>query len=271
MSTISVIPQSMFVLGSMGLVVGVVLLAAASKFKVQVDPIVENVIEVLPGANCGACGSAGCPDFAEKVVQGDVPVSGCPFGGQEVAQSIGQILGKSVDETEKKIPYVVCNGGIHCRTRFDYVGIEDCRAVKMLSDGQKDCEYGCLGQGSCVRACPFGAIEIGDDNLPHIVKHLCKSCGLCIDACPNNVLAFAGISEAVHVRCKSNDKGKRVKEICEFGCIGCRICVKNCPVDAITIDGFLARIDQAKCTRCGICAEKCPQKSIGIVQNNMNT
>ncbi len=254
--------QSAAILGGLGLAVGLMLIFASKKFKVDTNPLVEEIISVLPGANCGACGYAGCADFANRVVNENAPITGCPVGGFEVAKGIGGILGQDVSDSEKQYPFVLCHGGLNCIDRFEYVGFEDCKAVLMLSDGEKGCSYGCMGRGTCVRACPFDALSIGEDRLPHVNKNLCTSCGLCIASCPNDVLVFAKESERVHVRCVSHDKGKTVKEVCKVGCIGCKICEKNCPEQAITVTDFIAVIDQDKCTACGICVDKCPQNTI---------
>ena len=262
MSIADLLIPATLTLGGLGLVVGIMLIVASKVFKVDVNPLVEEVAEVLPGANCGACGYAGCAAFAEKVVEGDAPIEGCPVGGFETVQVIGSLLGQDVSESEKEYPYVRCRGGENCVDRFDYVGIEDCKAVTQLSDGEKGCNYGCMGRGTCVRACPFDAISIGEDRLPVVNKNLCTSCGLCITSCPTNILVFAKESERVHVGCMSHDKGKHVKAVCTYGCIGCKICAKVCPEEAITVTKFLAEIDQDKCTACGICVEKCPQNTI---------
>lgn len=256
------ISESAVIIGSIGFLVGIVLIWASIKFAVETNPVVEEVIEVLPGANCGACGYAGCSDFAEKVVNEAAPIEGCPVGGFEVAKQVGSKLGKEVKEAEKRYPLVRCYGGVHCIDKIDYIGINDCKAVMMISDGEKGCSFGCMGRGTCVRACPFGAITMDKNRLPHINKNMCKSCAVCVNECPNNILVMGSERENVHVLCRSKDKGKDVKAVCEFGCIGCRICAKNCPADAITVTDFLAEIDQEKCTQCGLCVEKCPQKTI---------
>ncbi|WP_292484405.1 Fe-S cluster domain-containing protein [Methanohalobium sp.] len=271
MDFINVIIQSVAVLGGLGFAIGIMLIAASRIFHVETDPLVEEVLEALPGANCGACGYAGCSTFAEAVVSEDAPIDGCPVGGFELAQQIGGILGKEVSQGEKQYPVVRCKGGVNCVNRFDYVGVQDCNAVMMLSEGEKGCSYGCMGRGTCVRACPFGAITIGEDRLPHINKNLCTSCGLCIESCPNDILVFGKESEKVHVRCRSHDKPKAVKAVCTTGCIGCKICEKNCPEDAIKVNNFLAEIDQEKCTACGICVEKCPQGTIEMKETGEKT
>ncbi|WMW25889.1 Rnf electron transport complex subunit RnfB [Methanolobus sediminis] len=261
---VTLLVKATAILGGLGLAVGVMLVVASKKFKVETNPLVDEIVEVLPGANCGACGYAGCADFAERVVNEGAPINGCPVGGFDVAKEIGGIVGQEVAEGEEQYPFVRCNGGLNCVDRFEYVGFEDCKAVMMLSDGEKGCNYGCMGRGTCVRACPFSALSIGEDRLPHVNKNLCTSCGLCIASCPNDILVFAKESEKVHVLCMSHDKGKAVKESCTVGCIGCKICEKSCPEEAIKVTNFLAEIDQEKCTACGLCVEKCPQNTISI-------
>ncbi|NIA03434.1 MAG: Fe-S cluster domain-containing protein [Nitrospirae bacterium] len=256
------IAQSAVIIIGIVFLVGIVLIWASIKFAVETNPFVEEVIEELPGANCGACGYAGCSDYADKVVNESAPIVGCPVGGFEVAKQIGAKLGEEVIEAENIYPFVRCNRGVHCTAKIDYVGIDDCRAVMMISDGEKGCSYGCIGRGTCVRACPFGAMSMGEDRLPHINKNLCKGCGICVDEYPNEVLVMASESDSVHVLCQSHDKGKLVKSVCALGCIGCRLCAKNCPENAITVTDFLAAIDQEKCTHCGLCVENYSQKSI---------
>lgn len=264
MNLITLLIQSGAVLGALGLVVGLLLVVASKKFRVETDPLVDDILSILPNANCGACGYAGCSDFANSIVNDNAPLNGCPVGGFEVAKQIGGIMGQDISDGEKQYPIVLCKGGTNCVNRFEYIGIEDCKAVMMLSDGEKGCNHGCMGRGTCVRACPFDAISIGDDKLPHINRNICTSCGLCISSCPNEILIFGKESEQVFVRCHSYDPGKKVKEVCTVGCIGCKICEKVCPVDAITVTNYLAKIDQNKCTSCGACVEKCPQHTIEL-------
>ena len=127
--------------------------------------------------------------------------------------------------------------------------------------GQKACEYGCLGFGSCVKACPFDAIHIVD-GIAVVDYEACKACGKCIAVCPKQIIELIPYEAKHVVRCSSKGKGKEVMSVCSVGCIGCGICQKNCPAEAITVTDNLAHIDQSKCTGCGICAEKCPKKII---------
>ncbi|HHW70702.1 MAG TPA: Fe-S cluster domain-containing protein [Clostridiales bacterium] len=251
------------ILSGMGLLFGVGLALAYKKYEVKVDPKVENVREVLPGANCGACGYPGCDGFASAVVSGEASPSGCPVGGVRVTEAISEILGVEVDIGEELIAKVLCQGGKDkAKDKFIYVGVEDCVAASMLSNGPKSCSYGCLGLGSCVEACQFDAIHINERGIAQVDEDRCTACGKCIDACPKGLIEMVPKKSLVHVICMSKDRGKDVRQYCDIGCIACQICVKACKFDAIEIKNNVAKIDYSKCTNCMVCAEKCPTNAI---------
>ncbi|HUI45862.1 MAG TPA: Fe-S cluster domain-containing protein [Nitrospirota bacterium] len=261
---VTTVYTTLIVLAGLGVVFGVALAIVASRFVVKVDPKVEKVRETLPGANCGACGFAGCMGYAEAVVGNpDVAVSMCAPGKSAVAEKIAEITGKKAEKIEPKIARVFCQGGNSLSQRkFIYTGVQDCTAAVLAAGGDKSCEYGCLGYGTCMRACPFGAITMSADNLPLISPEKCTACGKCVAACPKQVIELAQASKAVVISCHSRDKGVDVKKKCQVGCIACGICVRTCPVDAIKIDNNLARIDHSKCVVCGLCVKKCPTSAI---------
>jgi electron transport complex protein RnfB len=252
------------VLAGLGIVFGIALALVAAKFAVEVDPKVEKVRETLPGANCGACGFAGCMGYAEAVVGNpDVAVSMCAPGKAPVAEKIAVITGKKAEKMDPKIARVYCQGGTSLSQRkFIYTGVQDCAAAVLAAGGDKSCEYGCLGYGTCMRACPFDAITMSADNLPLINPEKCTACGKCVAACPKQVIELAPTAKAVVISCHSRDKGVDVKKKCQVGCIACGICVRTCPVNAIAIDNNLARIDHGKCIVCGLCVKKCPTNAI---------
>ena len=255
---------TLIVLAGLGIVFGVALAIVAARFVVKVDPKVEQVRETLPGANCGACGFAGCMGYAEAVVGNpDVAVSMCAPGKAAVAEKIAVITGKKAEKVEPKIDRVFCQGGTSLSQRkFIYTGVQDCTAAVLAAGGDKSCEYGCLGFGTCMRACQFGAITMSADNLPVIHPDKCTACGKCVAACPKQVIELAQASKAVVISCHSRDKGVDVKKKCQVGCIACGICVRTCPVDAIKLENNLARIDHNKCIVCGLCVKKCPTNAI---------
>ncbi len=251
------------IVGGTGIIIGIVLGVAGEKFKVEVDPREEAIGEALPGNNCGACGYPGCSGLAAAIAKGEAPVNQCPVGGAAVAEVIGGIMGVSVDASEKNVAFVMCGGDCEkTRNLYDYTGVQDCSVVKLMpGGGPKACNYGCMGFGTCVSVCEFDAIHIVN-GVAVVDKEKCVACEKCIKACPQNIIELVPYKMTHAVNCHSNDKGKGLMDACDIGCIGCRKCEKVCPKGAITIDNFLAHIDQSKCVGCGICAAACPRDII---------
>ncbi len=257
------------VVGGVGIVIGIILGIAGEKFKVEVDPREEAILDVLPGNNCGGCGYAGCSGLAAAIVKGEAEVNACPVGGAPVAAQIGSIMGQDAGESVRMTAFVKCAGTCQsAKQNYEYYGIEDCDMMKYIpGGGQKSCDYGCLGFGSCVKACPFDAIHVVD-GIAWVDKDACKACGKCIKACPKNLIELIPYDAKHAVQCNSQDMGKKVMQVCKVGCIGCRMCAKVCEADAITVENNIAHIDQTKCTGCGACAEKCPKKIITMVKED---
>ena len=251
------------IVGGTGLFIGVFLGVAGKKFAVEVDPREEEIGSVLPGNNCGGCGYAGCSGLAAAIVKGVAPVGACPVGGAPVAEKIAEIMGENVGESVRMTAFVKCAGTCEkAKQKYDYTGIEDCVMAGMMQNGgPKGCTYGCLGFGSCVKACPFDAIHVVD-GVAVVDKEACKSCGKCVAACPKGLIELVPYEQKHLVQCSSKDKGKDVMAVCSVGCIGCRMCQKVCEFDAVTVENNIAHIDPEKCTGCGKCAEKCPKKII---------
>ena len=258
----SFIISSAIILGALALLFGIILAIASKVFQVHVDPRVEQVESLLPGANCGACGLAGCSAAAEKIVAGEVAPAVCPVCNAEARKKIYHVLGLDAVEREPHIARMVCGGGTNCVDKQDYHGVTDCRAAVLVQGGPKACRFACVGLDTCVDACPFEAIYMGEDGLPHIIEERCTSCGACERICPRQVIRVMPKSRAVYVECQSHDPGKIVNKICKTGCIACKRCEKACPVDAIHVIDNLAVIDYGKCTLCGECAKVCPKKTI---------
>ena len=261
---VSLVMYGAIVLGVLGIIFGIALAIVAARFVVKVDLKVEQVREILPGANCGACGFAGCMGYAEAVAGNpDIAVNLCAPGKAAVAEKIAEITGKKAEKVDPKIARVFCQGGkSKSQQKFIYVGVMDCTAAVLAAGGDKSCEYGCLGYATCMRACPFDAITMSADSLPIISKEKCTACGKCVAACPKQIIELAVEAKAVVVSCHSRDKGIDVKKKCQVGCIACGICVRTCPVDAVKVDNNLARIDHGKCIVCGLCVKKCPTSAI---------
>lgn len=251
------------IVGVVGLIVGLFLGIAAISFKVDVDEREEAILEVLPGNNCGGCGYAGCSGLAAAIVKGEAPVNACPVGGEAVGNKVAEIMGVEAQAGNRQVAFVHCKGDCNkAKTDYDYYGVEDCSMIAFVpGGGPKTCNYGCLGYGSCVKACPFDAIHIVD-GIAVVDKEVCKACGKCVAACPKNLISLVPYDAKHIVACSSKDKGPVAMKACDVACIGCGLCKKNCPNDAITIVDFHAVIDQEKCTKCGKCAEVCPKKCI---------
>ncbi len=258
------ITLSIIVLGGLGLLAGSGLAYASKKLVSKIDPKVEAILEILPGANCGACGFAGCSGFAKALIEERAQANGCIPGGEGVANQVASILGVEVEVREKRIAKILCYHRGASQTQFDYRGLESCRAAALLFGGNKACLYSCLGLGDCILACPFGAITLIKGKI-EINEERCTGCGKCVSICPKGVIALVPEEKGVHVLCNSKDKGAIVRKICKEGCIGCGICVKVCPEKAITLKDNLAHIDYGKCTECGACVEKCPTHAIEMV------
>lgn len=246
-----------------GLAIGLLLGAAGLKFTVEIDEKESMIRQLLPGNNCGGCGYAGCDALAKAIAAKEAVVNACPVGGQEIGKQIAKIMGVDEVEKEREVAFVKCAGTCDkAERKYNYYGTNDCKKAALVPGrGDKKCSYGCMGYGSCVKACPFDAIHIVN-GVALVDKEACKACGKCIAECPNHLIEFVPYKAKHIVQCSSKDKGKAVKLACETGCIGCGICVKQCETGAITLENNIAYIDQSKCIGCGACAAKCPSKII---------
>ena len=247
------------IVGGTGLFIGIFLGLADKKLTVKVDEKEEAILGVLPGNNCGGCGYPGCSGLAAAIAKGEAPVDQCPVGGAPVAAKIGAIMGQEVKETARQVAFVKCAGTCDKTTvKYEYTGVEDCEMMAFIpGSGAKNCTFGCMGFGSCVKACQFDAIHVVN-GVAVVDKEKCVACGKCAEACPRHLIELVPYKANHLVQCSSHDKGPAVKKVCEAGCIGCTLCTKQCEFDAIHMDNNVAVIDYTKCTGCGKCAAKCP-------------
>ena len=251
------------VVGVVGLLLGLALVTASKKFYVEVDDRVTKVRECLRGANCGACGYAGCDAVAEAIVKGEARVDACPGNSTENIAKIAAILGKETIHQDPQVAFIRCGGTCNAtKAKGNYIGITDCRAAVLSGGlGFMSCDYGCIGLGSCAAVCPEKAISIVD-GIAHVDSKKCIGCGMCAKTCPKHVIEMHDRDAKVAVSCSNHDRGPAVKKVCVAGCIGCGICVKQCEQGAVTLEGNLAYVDPEKCVACGKCTEKCPTKAI---------
>lgn len=249
----------------LGLLAGILLTAASSIFAVEVDERAQLISEALPQANCGACGFTGCNDYADAIVNRGAQCNLCKPGGEKSAKQISKIMGVEVIIKEPEIAFVRCSGDCNITPhKYEFDGVQSCAACNRFYNGSKLCTSGCLGYGDCVKACPQGAISIVD-RIAKVDKAKCTGCGLCAKACPNGLIAVRKISQPVDVFCSSNDIGRITHSICTNGCIGCKLCERNCESKAIKVVDNHAVIDYEKCTGCGKCVEVCKMHSVRFV------
>ena len=256
------IVSAILVLGILGAIFAVILAVASIVFAVKTDPRLPEIIDALPGANCGGCGFAGCSDCAGHILDGSAPVNACPVGGAASAEKIAAILGVEASNAEKEVAFVRCNGGTAAKKRFEYRGVLDCVSATKVAAGPLECNFGCLGFGSCVTACQFDAMHIGSNGCAVVDPEKCTDCMACATACPRKLIVSVPVSKKVHVACANKDKGKVAMSVCENSCIGCGLCEKECRKDAIHVIDNLAVIDYDKCINCKMCTKVCPRDCI---------
>ena len=256
---------ALLVVTVIGVIAGVLLALASHFFKVEENETVKAVRECLPGANCGACGFAGCDAYAEAVAEGKAEANLCIPGGPDVAGQLSDVLGVEISVAEPKVAYVNCSGDCSAVSQKTiYEGIQSCKAATMAYGGPFSCKFGCIGLGDCVAVCPEQAIVL-KDGIAKVISSDCLGCGLCAKTCPHGVIRIMKAENTVAVSCSNHDKGALTRKMCSNGCIGCTKCVRTCPNGAISMDNNLAVIDYEKCTNCGACAEACP---VGAIHNS---
>ena len=262
------------ILTVLGLLLALILFWVAKKFKVEEDPRIDEVEKVMPGANCGGCGFAGCRAFADAAVKApNLDNQFCPVGGNETMKKVAAILGFEVAEKAPQVAVVRCNGSCENRPRVnEYDGVKSCKVKAALYSGDTLCPFGCVGCGDCVDACQFGAISMNPETgLPVVDETKCTACGACAKACPKSVIEIrnAGTTpknnRRVFVICVNKDKGGVARKACKAACIGCGKCQKVCKFGAITIENNLCYIDSSKCKACGQCFFECPTGAIHVV------
>ncbi len=247
------------VVAAIGTVCGVMLVLASKFFAVKEDERYGKLRECLPGANCGACGYAGCDGYAKALNEEEgIKTNLCIPGADGVSRQLSEILGVEFEDVIEQVAVIHCYGDCqHTSKKMDYFGIETCAAAKSMYGGAGKCSFGCIGFGDCVKVCPRGAICI-ENGIAHVDTRKCIGCGLCAKACPRGLIELIADVEKVIVTCSNTEKGAVARKKCANACIGCKLCEKNCPAGAIRVENNLARIDYAKCENCDTCAKNCP-------------
>lgn len=252
---------------AIGLICAVMLTVASVVMAVPENELFAPLREALPGANCGACGYAGCDGYAKAMAEGEEKRANlCVPGGASCAAQVAGVLGVDAGSVEERVAVVFC-GGDCTKTQavMDYRGAKSCKGAKTLFGGAGACVHGCLGNGDCVAVCPVSAIHM-EQGIAVVDREVCIGCGLCEKTCPNGIIGIMPKRQVVYDRCSNFERGKAVMDVCKVGCIGCGKCSKTCPSEAITMDNFLAQVDPTKCTACGACVEACPTHCMTMVK-----
>lgn len=254
------------IVSGIGLVAGVILAIASIVMAVPKDEKAEALLEVLPGANCGACGFSGCSGYAAALSKGEAKVGLCSPGGEACAKECAALLGVGDVAVEKKTALVHCMGSYDMTSdKMNYDGIESCSASTFLAGGITSCRFGCMGMGDCAAACPYGAISVCN-GMAAVDPKKCRGCSQCVAACPKGLISFVPLKKQAVVRCSNCDKGAQTMKVCKIGCIGCMKCVKSCEYGAVQVENFCAKVDPAKCVGCGKCVEACPRHVITLLE-----
>ena len=264
----SVLWKAALILGIVGIVAAIVLFFIAKKFHVEEDPRIDLICDLLPGANCGGCGFAGCRNLAETMVaRGTMEGCSCPGTPKEKNDQIAAILGIEAADSTPKVAVVCCQGSCeNSPAKVSYDSEISCFFANSLYAGEGLCPNGCLGCGDCVKACNFGAITIDPvTKLPVVDEEKCVGCGVCAKTCPRTVIEIrhkGPKNRRVYVACNNKEKGAVAMKNCKTACIGCGKCAKVCPFEAITVENNLAYIDYHKCKACRKCVDECPSGAI---------
>lgn len=253
-------------MGGLGFIFAGGLAIADKKLRVFEDPKIAQINELLPGANCGGCGYAGCYDFAVNVVSGKALVTSCPVGGEDCAHDIANIMGVDAGASIKMLPRILCRGGNTeaVKKMVEYYGPISCSVMAIVSGGDKQCYYGCLGGGDCVEACTFNAMVMNENGLPEVIEELCTGCGNCVKACSRNIIEMHPADRQVFVFCKNQDDPKKAKEVCSVSCTGCGICARKSD-GGVVMDNNLAVINYAQLDVSKIPFDKCKTNAIGYI------
>jgi RnfABCDGE-type electron transport complex B subunit len=237
-------------------------IVAYRKLAVVEDPRIDQVEEMLPGANCGACGQAGCRAFAESLVKGESQPSQCTVSTQTGKQQIAAFLGVAVGETVKRVARLACNGGNNvARANAMYVGEPSCLAANQVSGGGKSCVWGCLGYGDCARVCTFDAIHMNSHALPVVDENQCTACGDCVTVCPKDLFSIHPVSHQLWVRCKNREMGDDILHYCEVACTACGRCAMDAP-DVIAMQNNLPVVNYSIPSQPQEAIERCPTGAI---------
>ena len=252
------------ILSVLGLLLGIGLSFAEKKLSVKKDERLEELEAMMPGANCGGCGFAGCSAYAEAVNNGTALPGLCQPGGEELSRKMSAVVGVKAEKKERMVAFVFCSGNSEVTKKaFEYDGSGDCNALSLLFGGDNECKEGCLRLGSCMKVCPVEAIGRKEDGSIVVDKDKCIGCGSCTRVCPKGTIQLVPYSAEYLVACSNHQSGAKAKKACSKACIGCKICETKVDSSPFVVENFLSSNDLSKNQEnAHIACEKCPQKCI---------
>ncbi len=252
------------ILAGVGLTFAGLIALTHRKFKVWEDPRIDEVTDMLPGANCGACGEAGCRAFAEKAVHGSIQPATCTVLSADEVVDLADYLGVAAGEANKRVARLLCAGGTNVAIQqADYLGLDTCKAASAVAGGGKGCTWGCLGLADCEVVCDFDAIYMNRYELPVVIPELCTACGDCVEACPKDLFVLMPVEHELLVQCKSALEGDEIEEMCQVACTACGRCAADAAAGLIEMKDGLAVVDYSKYELATTKAiERCPTGAI---------
>ena len=257
-------------LGGLTLVLASMLILANKKLYVYEDPRIDAVEDMLPHANCGACGFPGCRPFAEALVSGKTLPGKCTVSSEEGRMAIADFLGVALGAEEKRVARLACAGGTNvARNRAKYQGLGTCQAASLVSGGGKGCFWGCLGHGDCEAVCDFDAIKMDPFSLPVVDEDKCTACGDCVEACPKDLFSLQPISHQLWVACKNLEAGDEILEECQVACTACGKCAMDAPGNLINMENNLPVINYSENHRTQVPIQRCPTGAIVWLDEKM--
>lgn len=239
--------SSVAILGGVGLAFGTLISLAHMKLKVWEDPRIDEVTDLLPGTNCGACGQAGCRAFAEALVAGKVQPATCTVMGPADIDEVAEYLGVEAGEANKRVARLLCAGGSDVAIQqAEYRGLQTCKAAVAVAGGGKGCAWGCLGLADCEIACDFDAIYMNAVGLPVVIPEKCTACGDCVEACPLDLFTLMPLEQKLIVQCKNLLEGEEAEAVCRVACNACGRCAADAAPGLIEMVNGLAVIDYSR-------------------------
>ncbi len=259
-------------LGSLTLILVLMLIVANKKLYVYEDPRIDTVEDMLPHANCGACGFPGCRPFAEALVSETVLPGKCTVSSDEGRLAIAEFLGVSLGSEEKRVARLACAGGTNVAlNRANYQGLASCQAATLVSGGGKGCFWGCLGHGDCDKVCDFDAITMNQFGLPVVDEDKCTACGDCVEVCPKDLFSLQPISHQLWVACKNLEAGDDILEDCQVGCTACGKCAMDASGDLISMVQNLPVINYQENHKTQVPIQRCPTGAIVWLDKELGT